>query len=103
MRKDRGQLPALAMIEERADLVAGERPGEPLHIVFHEHLDRGAIDRATAFDRHVRAAADRHVRAEKKGSVRRLGAANLSRRLGIVLPLHIRHTRELDSKWCETK
>src|SRR5712664_661787 len=54
------------MFEERADFVAREGPREPLHIVFHEHLDRGAFNRATALDRRMHAAADGHVRAEKK-------------------------------------
>ena len=53
------------MFEKSADLLARKRTREPLHVVLHEHLDRGALDRATALDRSVHATADRHVRAQK--------------------------------------
>ena len=53
------------MFEEGADFFAHERTREPLHIVLHEHLDRGAVDRAAALDCGLHAAADRHVRAEQ--------------------------------------
>ena len=58
-------LAALLMFEEGANFFARERTREPLHVVLHEHLDRGALDRATALDRGVDATADRHVRAQQ--------------------------------------
>src|SRR5438309_10537459 len=54
------------MFEEGTNFLACERPREPLHVVLHEHLDRGALDRTTALDRGVHAAANRHVCAEKR-------------------------------------
>ena len=58
-------LAALSMFEEDANFLALERPREPLHVVLHEHLDRGALDRATALDCSMHATADRHVRAQQ--------------------------------------
>ena len=54
------------MFEEGANFFGRERAREPLHVVLHEHLHGGALDRAGALDRHVHAAADRHVGAEEK-------------------------------------
>jgi len=42
--KNRQQLAALLMFEKRADFLAPERTREPLHVVLHEYLDRGAVD-----------------------------------------------------------
>jgi hypothetical protein len=53
------------VIKKSCNLLASERTREPLHVILHEHLDRGAIDGATALNRHVHATADRHVGAEK--------------------------------------
>ena len=64
--KHRRQFTALDVIEKSTDFLAGQRPGEPLHIVFHEDLHRGAADRSRALDGHARPAADGHVRAEKR-------------------------------------
>ena len=53
------------MFEESANFLELERSREPLHVVLHEHLDRGALDRAAALDRGVDAATDRHMRAQQ--------------------------------------
>lgn len=65
MREDRQQLAALHVIKKSRNLLTGERTREPLHVVLHEYLDRGAIDGAAALDRHMNATADRHVGAEQ--------------------------------------
>ena len=54
------------MLKKSADLVARERACEPLHIILHKHLDRGATDGAAALDRHMHATADRHVGAQEQ-------------------------------------
>ncbi len=54
------------MLKKSADLVAHERACEPLHVILHKHLDRGAIDGAPALNRHVHATADRHVGAQQQ-------------------------------------
>src|SRR5262245_58532172 len=66
MGKHRPQFTTLDVIEKRADFLATQRSGKPLHIVFHEYLHRGAADRSRAFDSHARAATDGHVRAEER-------------------------------------
>ena len=63
--KDRQQVAALDTIAKRPDFLACERAREPLHIVLHEHLNGGALDRTAALDCGVHAATARHVRAEK--------------------------------------
>jgi hypothetical protein len=65
VREHRQQFTALNVIEKSADFLAGERFGEPLHIIFHEHLHRGASDRPRALNSHAHPAADGHVRAEE--------------------------------------
>jgi len=60
----RQQFTALDVIEKSVNFLAGQRSGEPLHVVFHEHLHRGAVDRSRALDGHAYPAADGHVRAE---------------------------------------
>jgi hypothetical protein len=65
MCEDRAELSALRMIKERLDLRAGERPREPLHVVFHENLHRAALDQARSFYRTMYPARDRHVGAEE--------------------------------------
>ena len=54
------------MLKKSADFVGHKRACEPLHVVLHKHLDRGALDRAAALDRHVHATADRHVGAQQQ-------------------------------------
>src|SRR5207302_3440924 len=65
VRKNRGQQSALLVIAKRANFVGGQWPGEPLHVVFHENLHGGAIDRTSALDRHVRTTSDGHVSAKQ--------------------------------------
>src|ERR1043166_3149692 len=65
MSKDREELAALSMVQESANFVASERPREPLHVVLHEHLDGGAVNRATTLDRLVHASANRHMCAQE--------------------------------------
>ena len=74
----RQQFAALDVIEKSADFLAGQRSGEPLHIVFHEHLHRGAADRSRALDGHARPATDGHVRAEENVEM----ASSANRRIG---------------------
>ena len=45
------------MIKERLDFRAGERPREPLHVVFHKNLHRAALDRARSLYRAMHSAA----------------------------------------------
>src|SRR5258708_5346561 len=47
---------------ESSKLRLGKRFREPLHVIFHENLNRGATDRLTAFKSLARAARYRHVR-----------------------------------------
>jgi hypothetical protein len=54
----RGQFFPLGVIEKRRDLFRQQRPGEPLHVVLHENLNRRAIDRAPPLDRAMDSAAD---------------------------------------------
>ena len=63
--KGRVKLGTLSVIEESGDFLAEQRPGEPLHIVLHENLHRGAIDRAGPLDGTMDPAADGHVGAEE--------------------------------------
>jgi hypothetical protein len=65
MCEDSAELSALRMIKERPDFWMGERPREPLHVVFHENLHRAAPDRARSFYRTVHPTRDRHVSAKK--------------------------------------
>jgi len=65
VRKHRSQLPALPVIKKNANFFSGQWPSEPLHVVFHENLHRGAIDRTGALDRQVYTAGDRHMSAQK--------------------------------------
>ena len=65
MCENRASSRALRMIEKRLDFRARERPREPLHVVFHENLHRGALDRARPFYRPMHPARDRHVSAEE--------------------------------------
>jgi hypothetical protein len=53
------------VIEKRADLLARQGPGKPLHIVLHEDLHGRAPDGTSSLDRHVHATADRHMGAQK--------------------------------------
>ena len=53
------------MFKKGADLPGRERKCEPLHVVLHKHLHRGAVDRTRPFDGYVDTAADRHVCAEQ--------------------------------------
>ena len=63
--KYRQQFAPVDMIEESADFFPPERPGKPLHVVLYEDLQRGALDRTRALNRHAHTAADGHVRAEQ--------------------------------------
>ncbi len=65
MRKNRSQLLAPLVIEKGANFTSRQWPGEPLHIVFHENLHRGAIDRASALYRQVCPAGDGHMGTQK--------------------------------------
>src|SRR2546428_220787 len=65
MGEDRQQLTALGVIAKGVDLLACERPGEPLHVVLDEHLHGRASDGAGPLDRHVYTARDRHVRTQE--------------------------------------
>src|SRR2546430_7418200 len=65
MRKNRSQLGTLLVIEKSANFFGGQWPGEPLHVVFHENLHRGAIDRTSTLDRQVCPACDRHMGTEQ--------------------------------------
>ena len=71
------------MIEKRENLIARQRPGEPLHIVLNEHLNSSAVDRTAALDRGMHTAANRHVSAEQMFSVE---AAVLSGKISFVSP-----------------
>ena len=53
------------MLQECAYLNAGEWSGEPLHVVFHEHLNRGAPNGTAALDGRMDAPVNRHVGAEE--------------------------------------
>jgi hypothetical protein len=53
------------VIEKSADFLAGQWSGEPLHVIFHEHLHRGASDRSRTLDSHAHSAADGHMRAKE--------------------------------------
>src|SRR6266513_6022390 len=66
----RMQFLALRVIEKGRDLLAEQRPGEPLHVVLYENLHRRAIDRPRTLDGPMDAAGDRHVGAEKKCGMR---------------------------------
>src|SRR5438105_2670885 len=57
------------MIEKSANLLASERPREPLHVVLDEHLHGAALERAGALDRSVHTALDRHVGARARDAV----------------------------------
>src|SRR4030095_10347588 len=61
------------MSGEKRDFIASKRTSEPLHVVFHEHLHGGAVDRTGTLYGHVDATGNRHVRAKKKGMSRRNG------------------------------
>jgi hypothetical protein len=65
VRKNRPQLDALLVVQKIANFVSRQWPGEPLHVVFDENLHCSAIDRTSAFDRHVRTASDGHVSAKQ--------------------------------------
>ena len=65
VRKHRSQLPALPVIKKNANFFSGQWPSEPLHVVFHENLHRGAIDRTSTLDRQVCAAGNGHMSAEE--------------------------------------
>src|SRR6476620_6334086 len=65
MGEDSLQFAALTMPQESGDLFLLQRASEPLHVVLHENLHGGALDRASALDGHVHTAADRHMGAEK--------------------------------------
>ena len=65
VRKNRSQLPALMVVEKSANFTGRQWPGEPLHVVFHENLHRGAIDRASSLDRQVCPACDGHMGTQK--------------------------------------
>jgi hypothetical protein len=54
---------SFGMVEKRRDLVRLERSCEPLHIVLHENLHRGALNRTGPFNGPMGATRDRHVRA----------------------------------------
>src|SRR6266480_7137839 len=69
------------MFQEGPDFVAGKRAGEPLYVVFHEHLHGGTVDRARAPNRQVHATGNRHVRANENWMNRRFGDS-ASRRTG---------------------
>ncbi len=45
MRKYRTEVGALRMVHEGMDFLSCERAREPLHIIFHENLHRGAGNR----------------------------------------------------------
>src|ERR1700688_2836674 len=81
MGKNRRQLGTLGVIEKGANFLLHERSREPLHIVLHEDLHGGAVDRTGAFDRHVHPAADRHVGAEENGGLGSRGGFAWSQRL----------------------
>src|SRR5947207_626475 len=70
MGEYRLQFPSLSVFQKSGDLLALQRPGEPLHIVFHKNLHGRAVDGARSFDRDMDAAADRHVSAEKNCGLR---------------------------------
>ena len=65
LRGLRAQFGDVLVIAKRANFVGGQWPGEPLHVVFHENLHGGAIDRTSALDRHVRTTSDGHVSAKQ--------------------------------------
>src|SRR4029453_1582632 len=59
------------MFEECPSFFAGKGPREPLHVVFHEHLNGRAPDRAGPLNRHVHTTRNRHVRAKRNRRSRR--------------------------------
>src|SRR4030095_9886992 len=63
------------MFEEGPDFVAGNRAGEPLHVVLHEHLHDIAVDRARALNCQIHATSNRHVRAKENWMNRRIGGS----------------------------
>jgi hypothetical protein len=70
MGKNRPELSPLRVLEEGANLVRGQRSGEPLHVVFDENLHCRTAYRASPLNRGVHTAADRHVRPEENFSAR---------------------------------
>jgi len=58
MRKNRTEFGALRVVQEGIDFVSGEWAREPLHIIFHENLHRGAGNRTRSLNRAMHAAGD---------------------------------------------
>ena len=66
MPENRAEFAPLRMIEEGADFLVGKRRCEPLHVVLHEDLHRGAADTESAVNRLFSATGCGSVSAEER-------------------------------------